>query len=279
MAAGHDGRISATAVDRAGDGPDRPWTTAAGRRPPGHDTSRPNRLVGRRPLPSGRAVVGGLLVALAMLVSFAAASHHGRGPQLTVVVARHGIRPGTALARRDVTTEHVQLPPALAARTFSTPDQVVGQVTLAPLGGDELIERAAVVEPDAAPELHELSFPVDRERALDGDLEPGQFVDVLATYGTGLSAQTVVVARGVRLVDVVDDQHQGLESTGKLVVTVALADADQALEAAHASQVGAVTLLRAEPNRGAESGDEATSYSLPSTEAGQPASKAAVSGG
>ena len=40
-----------------------------------------------------------------------------------------------------------------------------------------------------------------------------------------------------------------------------------------------VTLLRAEPNRGAESGDEATSYSLPSTEAGQPASKAAVSGG
>ena len=61
----------------------------------------------------------------------------------------------------------------------------------------------------------------------------------------------MVVARGVRLVDVSDGSHESLESAGKLVITVALADADQALRAAHASQVAALTLVRSAASTGA----------------------------
>ncbi len=223
-------------------------------------------MAGRRPLPSGRALLGGLLVALAMVVSFAVADHHDAGPRQTVVVARHRVRPGSALTAADVAVEHAQLPPRLAAHTFSTAAQVIGQVTLGPLDADDVIEHTQVVRPRAAPGRHELSFPIDRERALDGDLEPGQTVDLLATYGTGLSAQTVVVARAVQLLDVSDASHESLESAGKLVITVALADANQALRAAHAAQVAAVTLVRSDPSTDPSGPAGANTYSLPTSD-------------
>ena len=151
----------------------------------------------------------------------------------------------------------------MAAQTFDHTSDLIGQVTLGPLDGGDVIERTQVVRPDAAPDRHELSFPIDRERALDGNLEPGQTVDLLATYGTGESARTVVVARGVRLIDVSDGSHESLESAGKLVITVALADANQALRAAHATQVAALTLVRSDESTSAGSATGADSYSLP----------------
>ena len=231
----------------------------------GRDGPARRLLPGRRPLPSGRAVLGGLLVALAMVISFAVANHHDSGPQQAMVVARHRIRPGTVLSSADLATEQGRLPGRVATQTFTTTAEVVGQVTLAPLDGGDVVERAQVVRPDAAPDRHELSFPIDRERALDGNLEPGQTIDLLATYGTGASAETVVVARGVRLVDVSDGSHESLESAGKLVITVALVDADQALRAAHATQVAALTLVRSAVSTGGSTAG-ATSYSLPPTD-------------
>ena len=229
----------------------------------GQESPVRRQLPGRRPLPSGRAVLGGLLVALAMLISFAVANRRDAGPQEALVVARHRIRPGAVLTTGDLALEHVRLPGSVSSQTFATAADAVGQVTLAPLDGGDVIERAQVMRPDDAPDRHELSFPIDRERALDGNLEPGQTVDLLATYGTGESAETVVVARGVRLVDVSDGGHESLESAGKLVITIALADADQALRAAHATQVAALTLVRSAVSTSTGSTAGSNSYSLP----------------
>ena len=235
-------------------GPDGPGPSPASSR---------RRLAGSRPRPSGRALAGGLLVALAMLVTFAAATHHDAGPGQSVVVARHRVPLGTRLAAADLATERVQVPDAVAAEAFGSSDQVRGQVTLGPLDAGDVVERAAVATPAAAPSLHVLSFPIDRERALDGALRAGQAVDLLATYGTGASARTVVVARGVRLIDVVDDSRQSLASAGKLVVTVGLATASDALAATHASQVGALTLVSRDRAAGAGADPGPDSYSLP----------------
>jgi len=237
-----------TGTDHPGDGPGSPR----------------RRLAAGRPLPSGRALVGGLLVAVAMLITFAAATHHDRGPTQSMVVARRRVPLGRRLAAADLATERVQVPDAVAAGAFRASDQAVGQVTLGPLDPGDVVERAAVAPPASAAGLHVLSFPIDRERALDGALQAGQSVDLLATYGTGASAQTVVVARGVRLIDVADDGHQSLASAGKLVVSVGLADASDALAATHASQVGALTLVSSEgaaSGAGAEPGPD--SYSVP----------------
>ena len=171
-----------------------------------------------------------------------------------------GLRSGRRLRPDDLTVARADLPSIAAAESFPGTDQLVGRVTVAPLAPGDLIERSAVVAPQAAPGRHVLSFPVDRERALDGDLQPGESVDVLATYGTGEAARTVVVARGVQLVDVVDDSHQSLASTGKLVITVAVSTAGDALRAAHASQAAALTLVRTDETSAAAPGG---SYSLP----------------
>ena len=72
----------------------------------------------------------------------------------------------------------------------------------------------------------------------------GEPLDLLATYGTGDTARTVVVARAVRLVDLDDDTHGGLESTGKVVVTIQLRDPTTLLAVTHATEAAAVTLVR-----------------------------------
>ncbi len=216
----------------------------------------PRRVRRARPLPSGRAVGGGLLVALAMLASFGVATSRDRGPAGQAVVVRHALRFGARIGRDDVRTVRVDLPDLVTRRVFADPTEVVGSVALGDLAPGDLVDRSAVSF-DADPPARELSFPVDEARALDGRLQPGEAVDVLATYGAGEAARTVVVARQVRLVDV-DDSRQGLESTGKIVVTIALADPDEVLAATHAGEVGAITLVRAT----GVSGEGSDSYSV-----------------
>ena len=209
--------------------------------PPGAPRPR-RRVVARRPLPSGRAVVGGLLVAVAMLAGFAVAGGSHRGPTGRVVVARHDVRLGTRLSPADVTLVAVDLPGRVAARSFTRVADLDGAVTLAPLAAGDVVQRTAVSTRggDAGAVL---SFPLDRDRALDGDLDLGERLDLLATFGTGDDAPTEVVARGVRLV-AVDDDGGGLEGAGKLVVTVELAEPDEVVAVAHATQVATVTLVR-----------------------------------
>ncbi len=223
------------------------------------------RLAGPRARPSGRAVVGGLLVALAMVITFAAASHPPGRPRATVVVVRRAVLLGSRLQAADLAIERVDLPAPLAGQTYGSIDQAVGLVTLGPLQPGDLLQHSTVARAEVAPGLHELSFAVDRDQALDGDLVPGQTVDLLATYGTGQSAETVVVARQVRLIDVDDHSQTSLASTGKLVVTVALATDAQVLAATHASQVGAVTLARSDGSGSGQASSPPDSYTFPAT--------------
>jgi SAF domain len=244
-------------MDRGGPGADAigDETTSTVADPPRH------RIRPRRPLPSGRAVVGGLLVALGMLIAFAVANGGRSGPTGRAVVATHAVRLGSHLSARDLTVEAVSLPSPVADQTFSSTDELVGAVALVPLAAGDVVEPSAVALGGTAKDTAELSFPVDRNRALDGVLQVGERLDVLATYGTGETARTVVVARSVELVDVDDDSHGGLESTGKVVVTIELPHHGAMLPVVHATEVAAVTLVRSDDHSRSGAGTE--SYSLP----------------
>ncbi|HVN52119.1 MAG TPA: SAF domain-containing protein [Acidimicrobiales bacterium] len=198
----------------------------------------------RRPLPSSRAVVGGLVVAVAMLASFAVAGRSRGAPKGRVVVARHDVHLGARLHADDLGVVAVDLPGRAAAETFSSPADLDGAVALAPLRAGDVIDRSAVSTDPGEPGGAQLSFPLDRDRALDGDLDLGEQLDLLATFGSGETARTQVVARRVRLV-AVDTDGGGLEDAGKLVVTVELPDSTDLLAVTHAAQVGDVTLARA----------------------------------
>ena len=217
-----------------------PRTSADG----GNGADSPARSVRRRRgRPGSRAVVGGLLVATAAVGLFAAASSSGQGPRQTYVVARHELNAGTRLAATDLELVPMELTPSLRSRAFSTPRPLVGATLIAPLGPGELVQASAVVARQGDGASRELSFTLERGRVGPG-IKQGERVDLLATYGTGNDASTVVVVRQALLV-AVERPRTAAGDNGPSTVTVAVDDPADALALAHAIQLGKITLVRA----------------------------------
>lgn len=206
---------------------------------PARSTAR--RTGRRRGAPSGRAVVGGLLVAVAAVAAFVTQRSGGRPPAATVVVAAAPLPVGHRLGPGDLAVRPATLPADVLDGTYASVDDLVGAVTLAPFGPGDLVQGTQV-RADAPP-APELSIAVERPQALDGDLRPGELVDVLATYGSGSDASTVVVARQAR-VEAVQSSTGGLGGSGALVLTLAPGTDGEMLELAHAAQVAALTVVR-----------------------------------
>jgi Flp pilus assembly protein CpaB len=224
----------------------------------GAASTAPLTVRARRRVPGRRAIVGGLLVTVAFLGTITVNSRADDPPHGRVAVVRTPIPVGQRVTADDVRIVPAELPDEAAGRTFDRVEDIEGSIALAPLAPGDLVQRSAVLLPDdltaTGDPAHEFSVPVDRDRAVNGRLEPGEIVDVLATYGTGELAYTVVVARRARLVDVADTAG-GLGSDGRVVLTIALASGDDVIAAAHASTVASVTVVRA-TRAGGETGPD-----------------------
>lgn len=203
------------------------------------------RVVPRRALPSGRALSGGFLVAVASVGTFAAYRGSSSRPTHRYVTAAQDIAAGETVGADDVRTAPVDLPDDIAAHAFVDAGEVVGRVALAPVASGELLQTSAVADRDKADPRYELSVPVERARALAGALESGELVDVVATIGTGSDAKTTVVAHRAAVVRVLDAKRAAVGSTGDIVVELALPTADEVLAVTHASQAGTLTIVRA----------------------------------
>lgn len=212
--------------------------------PERNDSDGPSRTVRRRRgLPGSRAVLGGLLVAAAAVGMFAAASSSNSGPTQSYVVARHDLAPGTRLQIGDLELAPMELGPGSRSRAFSTPQPLVGATLVAPLGAGELVQSSAVVARSGDTASRELSFTLERGR-LSAGIKQGERADLLATYGTGNDAYTVVVVRQALLVGI-ERPRTSAGETGPATVTVAVDEPIDALALAHAIQLGKVTLVRA----------------------------------
>lgn len=228
--------------------------------------AEPPRLVTRRRnLPSGRAVVGAFLVAIAALGAFVAARGTSSGPSQSYVVVTHDVLAGSTLQTSDLRTEPVDLPSELAGRAFTDPSAVVGRVVTASLASGELVQASAVVGGDAADPRLQLSVPVERSRALDGLVAPGERVDILATYGTGSDGVTILVVRRAEVLRVDLGQRGTLTANNDAIILVAVNSSDDALAVTHAAQAGKITLVRA---TAAQSADGPDSYRPPTVKSG-----------
>lgn len=208
------------------------------------DRGAPALVRRRRPLPGGRAVVGGLLVAAAAVGVFAAYADATAGPRDRYVVAARDLAPGARLTGADLALRPIDLPAPLSGRAFRDEGSLVGAMVVGPVAAGELVQAGAVVRPEGGAGTREVSFAVPRARALGGRLAGGERVDVVATYGTGAEAVTVSVVRGALVVGV-DAGRGPLGEQGDVVLTLAVDRAVDAMAVAHAARAGEVAVVRA----------------------------------
>ncbi|MHB8464313.1 MAG: SAF domain-containing protein [Acidimicrobiales bacterium] len=197
----------------------------------------PERTIRRRhPLPNGRAVAGGLLVALAAVLTFAAYAHAASSPSGHYVVAARAVAPGEKLTASDLALVAVDVPPSVRHHLFGAVADLTGAAAIAPIAAGALVESSAVGVSTAG---FELSLSLERGRAIGGRLRPGEFVDVLGTFGTGSASYTAVMASHVQVLSV------SAQSSDTELIVVAAADALAAEAVADAATAASVTLVRA----------------------------------
>jgi hypothetical protein len=214
--------------------------------PPPSPTPVLPRLARRRGLPSGRAVLGAVLVVTAGIGTFATASARHEADRARYVVVTRSVAPGSRLVASDLALRPLGLDADTAPQAFRDPAALVGAVALGPLGAGQVLPRAAVALPgDAGRELpptNELTVAVPAERLPPG-LRRGETVAVLATTGTGGDARTLVTVQGARVLGV-GETDATVAGRGTARLTLALPDPADVLETAHAAHTAELSIVR-----------------------------------
>jgi len=123
------------------------------------------------------------------------------------------------------------------------PDARFDWCAVAPeIGAGELVQVSAVIAGGATAGSRELTFTVERGR-VGATIRDGERIDLLATYGTGDEAYTLVAGRDLPVITV-DRTRVGVGETSPVFVTVAVADPATELALSHAAQVAKVTVVR-----------------------------------
>ncbi|MGH9131076.1 MAG: Flp pilus assembly protein CpaB [Acidimicrobiales bacterium] len=197
-------------------------------------------------MPNGRAVVGGLLVTVAGVGTFAAYTGATADHRTNYVVARRSLTVGERITTSDLSVAPMQLSGQIAAqRAFRDPARLVGTIVVGPLAAGELVQSSDVVQSTAAPSSEEMSFAIPTANAVGGSLEPGDRVNVLATFGTGAQAKTVTILSNAPVIDrVAGNTGLGANNGGDTTLTLGLSTKAQSLALAHAVSSGQVTLVR-----------------------------------
>lgn len=220
----------------------RPSRWVTGRRRAGGSSSR----VAGRPaiVPGARAVLGALLCVVAALITIAAYSRANRAPTTRYAVAAADLEPGAAIGPKDVELVTMRLPTPLRSRAIDRSDDLIGATVLGPVAKGELLQIANIIKKVGGPGSQEFSFPIEAAFAAGGRLRSSDRVDVIATFGTGTSADTQVIATDV-LIAHVDRPNASLGSTrDRLVITLAVDGGVDTVRLARAVAVGNVMLIR-----------------------------------
>jgi len=193
-----------------------------------------------RGLPGGRAVLGGLLVALAAIGVFVAYDQAGKRPTEPVVVAAQAIRVGEVLDAGDLRQVEVDLPDDAAAGTFEAVAALTGRVALGPIAEGEIVQAGSVTDQASARDVHEVALTLPRAQIAVGRLKPGERVDVFVTY----DERTTSVVRGAEVLDIAVDEGGALTASREITLVVAVPSGDAVAAVVHALRTGDVTVVR-----------------------------------
>lgn len=199
----------------------------------------------RRGLPGSRAVVGGLLVAVAAMGTWWTASGAGADHTQPVVVATRAIGPGESVDADAVTVAAMDVPAEVRDRTFADRAELDGAVALGPIAPGEIVQHGAVAETanDGAGG-GEVSFTVETDWAVGGTLRVGDRIDVYATYDRtdGPVSDRVLAGAVVRRLSAPADT--GFGEARDQTITVSVPDDETMARTVSATRAGTVTVVR-----------------------------------
>ncbi|GEM_PF-1395828 len=219
----------------------------------------------KRNLPSGRACVGAVLVTLAATGVLFAHRSASQPPTSRYLVATHSIRSGQIITAQDLGSIAVDLPSQLTAIPASQADNLIGRVASTSISPSQLLrpEDALAVGRFIDPTAIEVSLELPPAQALQGLLQQGSLVDILATDpepdpNTGLA--TTVLATGVRVSAVGDpntpdgssqdassESSAGIGASGQLRVVVSVSGPETATLLVDAARRAEITLVLPRP--------------------------------
>jgi len=186
----------------------------------------------RRGLPTGRAVVGALLMTIAAVGSFSIATGADRGPDTEYLVLVDDIEPGDRVGADDVEFAPMILASDVAANALTSTVGLEGATALQFLRAGSVLDRrdlngASFVGGAPVVGVHELTFPVSRDRAPAG-LRRGDRVTVLAFDER---ASVLRTALEDALVLSYDAEAAGIGRSDEARLTLALPDAEAVVRA------------------------------------------------
>ncbi len=206
------------------------------------DVEQPVLRPSRR-LPSGRAVLGGLLVTLAVLGVLLATRLGNDATIRDVVVARQDLTPGTVIEPQHVAQIQIRLAEDVDW-VVTNPESIYGSVLLGPVNRLEFVQLSNIAEgtPDAVPSgLAVVSIEVDPGRT-PARLAAGELVTILATYTSEEPETTRRIAQDVVVLSYAGSDSE-FGSSNTRVLRLGIADGAIASEIVMASLVGEVSVI------------------------------------
>jgi Flp pilus assembly protein CpaB len=184
-------------------------------------------------------VLAGLLGALLTLTVLRAADD-----TTPILAAAHDIAPGTIIDARALRVARVHADATTLATLIESDqlDVVSGQIAVEDIPAGTLLTRVAIRSAVQGGAPRAMSFPIARTRAVNGAIDTGDRVDVLAVQRN--SGRSSYVATDVQVLDFRSQETGPLQESDDASVTIAV-DADAAARIASALETGTVTLVRA----------------------------------
>lgn len=197
-------------------------------------------------LPSARAVMGGLLVAVAVLGVFSAHRAATTIDDAQWLVVDRVVPAGREIAAGDLVRVPMRLADTAAGRAVADPDDVVGRLALVTLRPGDLVVRSSFAEvAPRASDARRIGISLRPADAVGGLLSEGDRVDVAAVGDA--STPSEIVARGAIVVRVGGDDGAAVGGDGGTTITLDVVDEAAAMAVVSANAAGGVTLVGASP--------------------------------
>lgn len=224
----------------------------------------------RRGLPTGRACVGAVLVTTAAAGVLFAHRSASQPPSSRYLVATQPIASGQIIRAQDLGSIAIDLPSELDAIPAAQASKLIGRVASTAVSRSELLRpgdalaAGRFVDPTAI----EVSLDLPPAQALQGMLQQGSIVDVLATDpepdpSTGLA--TTVLATAVRVSSVGEgnnadgsdasgsgESSSGIGASGQVRVVLSVSGNETATQLVDAARRAEITLVLPSPIAQAE---------------------------